>query len=462
MRNCDEYRNNIAHTRPLCLCISPFVTSPNTHSSLDGNAFTGTIPADLLKAFNGSLGETVTIGLENNQLTGTIPKEFLKFDSLLLNVIGNKITGYGSGICDDDTNDDKINGWMNGMVELFGCDAILCPVDTFSDTGRQEEAQTMCEPCTAGTDGLMGATTCDDTTVVGTADELEILVDFYLALNGPQWIEVGGWDAFAEMESPMDLTLPSYEGLAISPCVGFTGVVCDDSKSIIEISLPNNGLEGLVPSSFFTLPKLHTLDLSGNEIRLDRAFGFGDIAKAKSLRRVDLSSNDIQKFSGLGKATQLEELSVNDAYFFSAIDSELYQLTGLKVLRLKYSGLKGKVTEGISAMSHLKELDLYGNQITGSIPSEIGLMERLWHVDLSENDFSGALPHDLFAKLVNLQKFHVHQSGKEGQGLTGKIPSFKHLTLLHMLNLNSNSFTGTIPSEFLSGIADVDQLMAIE
>lgn len=430
---------------------------------LDGNAFTGTIPSDFLKSFNGSLGETVTISLENNLLTGTIPKEFLKFDSLLLNVIGNKIEGYGTGICDDESNDDKINGWMNGMVEMFGCDAILCPVDTYSDTGRQEEAQTMCEPCNAGTNGLMGATTCDGATVVnGTADELEILVEFYLALNGPQWIDVGGWTAFAEMESPMDLTLPSYQGLAISPCVGFSGVVCNDDKSIFEISLPNNGLEGLVPSSFFNLPNLHHLDLSGNEIRLDRDFGFGDIGKAPMLKKVDLSSNDIQKFSGLGAATSLEELIVNDAYFFSAIDTELYQLTGLKVLRLKYSGLKGKITEGISALSILKELDLYGNQLTGSIPSEIGLMTRLWHVDLSENDFSGHLPSDAIAKLLNLQKFHVHQSGKEGNGLTGRLPSFKHQTLLHMLSLNSNSMTGTIPSDFLSGIADVDQLMAID
>ncbi len=245
------------------------------------------------------------------------------------------------------------------MVELFGCDAILCPIDTYSDTGRQEETETPCEPCDAGTDGFMGATECDgDVKIVnGTADELEILVEFYLALNGPLWLDVEGWSAFAEMESPADLTLPSYQDEGIDPCAGFSGIACNEDGSIIEISLPNNGLEGMVPKSFFDLPNLRELDLSGNEIRLDRDFGFGDIGKAVNLRKVDLSSNDIQKFSGIGKATSLEELIVNDAYFFSAIDTELYELTGLKVLELKYSGLKGKIPEGISALSILKDLE---------------------------------------------------------------------------------------------------------
>lgn len=82
--------------------------------------------------------------------------------------------------------------------------------------------------------------------------------------------------------------------------------------------------------------------------------------------------------------------------------------------------------------------------------------------DFSENDFSGILPTNAIAKLLDLQKFHVHQSGKLGPGITGKLPSFKEQKLLHMLDLDSNSMTGSIPSDFLSGVTDVDQLMAIE
>ncbi len=301
------------------------------------------------------------MSLANNNLTGTIPGEFARFDSLVLNVVGNRITGYGPGICDDDSNEDDaaVGGWMNGMVELFGCDAILCPADTYSDTGRQEESGTPCEPCDSGTGGFMGATSCEGggKVVNGTDDELEVLVELYLALNGPQWIDVDGWSAFAEMESPADLPLPSYQDEGIDPCSGFTGIACDEDGSIQVVSLPNNGLEGMVPSSFFNLPNLRELDLSGNEIRLDRDNGFGEIGRAVRLRKADLSSNDIEKFSGIGKATSLEELVVNDAYFFGPIDTELYQLTELRVLELKFSGLKKKIPEGISDLFHLKNLE---------------------------------------------------------------------------------------------------------
>ena len=429
---------------------------------LDGNAFTGTIPHTFLKAFNASDDETVTIGLEQNKLTGTVPRELLKFDSLVLNIAGNQIEAFDSQICDSDNNGyEDVSGWMNGMVELFGCDAILCPVDYFSDTGKQEDEETPCQPCEAGTDGVMGATDCDDEVVVNDDDELAILVEFYLALGGTEWDEAGGWDTFQEMEDPADLTLASYQEMNIDPCDNFLGVICVDQR-VVEISLPNNGLEGLVPSSFFDLPNLEVIDLSGNEVRLSRDYGFGDIGNAKSLRKVDFSSNDIQSFKGIGAATNLEELVVDDAYFFSDLDDELFTLTDLKTLHMQFSGLKGTVPKDISKMTGLKALNLYGNELTGHIPTEIGLMTNLWHVDFSENDMTGHLPTVAIHKLLKLEKFHVHQSSRGGGGITGELPAFDRQPKLHMLDINSNKMNGTIPDNFLSGVIDVDQLMEIE
>ena len=324
---------------------------------LDGNAFTGAIPHNFLKAFNATDDETVTIGLANNALTGTIPRELLKFDSLVLNVQGNQIEGFDPELCDEDNNAyDGVNGWMNGMVELYGCDAILCPLDSFSETGRQEDEEELCTPCESGTE-FMGATTCDDEVTVEVNDELAILAEFYLALKGPEWDEADGWDAFVEMESPEDLTLPTYRSMDIDPCTDFKGIVCENDH-VVEISLPDNGLEGLVPSSFFDLPQLEVLDLSGNEIRLARDFGFGDIGNAASLRKVDLSSNDIQSFSGIGAAINLEELVVDDAYFFNeeGLSEELFQLKSLKTLHMQFSGLKGTIPKAISGLTNLSAL----------------------------------------------------------------------------------------------------------
>ena len=110
--------------------------------------------------------------------------------------------------------------------------------------------------------------------------------------------------------------------------------------------------------------------------------------------------------------------------------------------------------------------------MTGSIPAVIGDLPRLWHLgktfstdiykrgtldklkraDLSENNFTGELPVAAFAKLKKLAKFHIHQTGRGGTGITGKLPSFAENTELHLLDLSSNTMTGTIPSDFLSGV----------
>jgi len=420
---------------------------------LDGNSFTGSIPHMFLHMFN-QTDEQVTIGLSNNLLTGTVPTEFLKFRSLNLNVVGNNITGFAEEICDSGS----ISSWMNGLVEQFGCDAILCPDGYYTDVGRQEEESVPCVECEVGTNGLYGATFCgaekDD------ISELEILAEFYLAVNGLNWDETSGWDVMADIESPLDLTLPSYAG--VNHC-NFWGIICrNDTNQVKEISLPSNGLEGMVPPSLFDLPALDTLDLSGNELHFDRDYGFGPIGNAKKLEKLDVSSNDIQKFSGIGQAKALRELYADDLYFFTGLDTELYQLPELRVLHMQYSGLRNEIPKGLSQLANLRSINLYGNELEGTIPSEIGDLPKLWHIDFSENDFTGHLPTVAIKNLLDLEKFHVHQSGRSKEGITGELPSFKEQTKLHLLDVSSNSMTGPIPTNFLSGVEDVDQLMVID
>lgn len=432
------------HSGPL----PPFDTHPFLDEVyLDGNSFEGEIPSEFL----GMLNETklVTIGLSNNLLTGTLPKEFARFDSLNLNIVGNNITGLG-GACSSDRG-----SWMNGLVERFGCDAILCPVNFYTETGRQEDEEGPCTECPSGTGGFMGATFCDDSK--DEIDELEILAEFYLACLGPQWDSAEGWEVMSGIENPVDLTLPSY--LSVNHCE-FEGVTCEDGK-VVALALPSNGLEGMIPSSLWDLPELKEVDLSGNELRLDRDYGFGDLGNAKNLVKIDLSSNDIQKWEGIGRAKFLQELYLDDAFFFGEINPVLYGLSELKILHLQYSGLKGTIPQGLSKLTNLNALNLYGNEFTGRLPTEIGLMPNLWHLDFSENDFTGPLPAEAISKLTKLEKFHVSQSTRSRNGITGKLPAFKNNIKLHMLDVTSNSMTGSIPTDFLSGVEDVDQLMQI-
>jgi len=407
---------------------------------MDNNAFTGELPHLLLHELNQTIVDQVTVNLANNQLTGSIPSAYLRFNSLDLDVTGNKISSIDSEICESDS----IDNWMNGLVELYGCEAILCDVDYYLPTGKQEDDEVVCKWCDVGTD-YMGSVSCASDVL----SDLQILAEFYLTLDGPNWAEADGWDVMEQMETSADLELPDYKDLDIDHCK-FYGVECDDNDRVTELKLKGNSLEGLVPASLFDLPELTDLDLSGNELYFDRDNGFGKIGNAKKLTNVDLSSNDIQTWKGLSAAKSIRELHLDDLYLYSPIDKSLYTMEELTILHMQFSGLKGKIPEGISALKNLKALMLYGNSLTGQVPAELGDMPNLWHITLSENDFTGELPAEAFKNLVNLEKFHIHQNDKEKTGITGKLPSFKKNTKLHMLDVSSNAMTGEIPDDFMA------------
>ena len=216
---------------------------------MDGNEFSGDLPHLLLHELNQTVGDGVTVNLANNQLTGKVPLSWLRFNGLDLDLTGNKIESIDSEICESDS----IGNWMNGLAESYGCDSILCPIDFYNSAGRQEDDEFPCVKCDVGTDGYMGATTCASDEVT----DLEILAEFYLALDGPKWMEAKGWDAMAKMQSKTDLKLAEYKD--VDPC-DFMGVECDDNGRVTELNLKSNDLEGFVPSSLFDLPELTKLD----------------------------------------------------------------------------------------------------------------------------------------------------------------------------------------------------------
>jgi len=78
-----------------------------------------------------------------------------RFDNLVIYLRDNRITELPATLCDLNNR-----GWNLRDVELFGCDAILCPPGTANYHGRQSSERTLCEKCKSNTN-LYGQVSCN-------------------------------------------------------------------------------------------------------------------------------------------------------------------------------------------------------------------------------------------------------------------------------------------------------------
>lgn len=85
------------------------------------------------------------------------------------------------------------------------------------------------------------------------------------------------------------------------------------------------------------------------------------------------------------------------------------------------------------------------NSLSGIIPKELGLLTDLEDCDLSDNQFHGELPTEI-GSLSRLLSLRI--SAARG-GLGGTLPCLNRLNRIEDLELAFNSFTGTIPNDFL-------------
>jgi len=300
------------------------------------NSLTGTIPVDFLD-HNQNTDTRIMISLEHNQLTGKIPEGLGRFESLTLNVVGNQIEELPKPLC-------QKKRWMNGLVELYGCDAILCPFGTYNNRGQQTSDREQCRECQSNPSPYLGATECEDDETI--LNEPQILWELYKALDGPGWENNDGWSVFD--------SVPSVDDLNVDHCQ-FYGILCNTEGRIEFITLANNGLHGMIPLSLFQLPDLISIDLSYNRVELDSDYGgFSVLKEAPKLSKLKLSHTDVTSFEGIGEATSLTGLSLDGNKFESTIPVELFGLSNLDTLHLEASSLTGSIPAEIRYLSGLK------------------------------------------------------------------------------------------------------------
>lgn len=412
-----------------------------TSLELGSNALTGTLPADFL-ANSLNLGNRIVVDLSGNLIQGTVPAQWSRFDQLFVDLTDNHITAIDASLC-------SIDGWMDGDVGRYSCEAILCPKGSSNSIGRKSDGKSECMVCSNGGTSYMGSKSCTGRTFeFGTNDETptSILLELYAATLGNGWKNSSGWGDSSDV------------------CT-FFGVICDGAGRINKIDLMDNGLKGSVPSSIFKLSELNELALSHNMITIK----FNGIANATALTALKLDGTNLDSIAGLGSAPNLASLYLSQNQLQGEIPRELYLLSHLRVLDLGYNQLTGRIPNLIGALDSLEVLRLYHNKLTGQLPAALGDLSNLRELNLAQNNFEGTIPPDLndltHLRFLSIQReggilgiddvgINQGDSSVLGPGLSGPLPAFDKLPSLYELYLGLNSLSGTIPANFLDGLAE--------
>ena len=220
--------------------------------------------------------------------------------------------------------------------------------------------------------------------------------------------------------APRDSPLRNYNSvqkLESTDISKWPEVRVNEKGYLIEISLIDKKLIGLIPTEIRNLVKLEKLDLSGNQLR-------GPIP------------------TEIGQLENLGVLGLSDNQLTGLIPTELGMLVKLTDLSFFDNQLRGPIPTELGKLVKLTHLSFFDNQLTGVIPTELGQLVKLGYFDLSENQLTGAIPTEL-GKFVKLETLFLYKNQ-----LTGVVPTeLGQLAKVEEFDLSDNQLTGAIPTE---------------
>lgn len=207
------------------------------------------------------------------------------------------------------------------------------------------------------------------------------------------------------------------------------------------VQLFNNRLSGSIPPSLGLCPLLQTLDLSHNSLTGTIP---PSLANSTRLYWVNLSYNSLQGQvpRELTRSNRLTLLALQYNNLSESLPTDLGKLSNLRTLDLSHNFIKGSLPSSISNMSSLNTLNLESNNLVGHLPENIGNLHNLSMLNLRRNRIDGQIPQSI-GNLSSLK--HLDLSFND---FKGEIPnSLSDLLTLSFLNVSYNKLSGSVPVE---------------
>ncbi|XP_015062424.1 leucine-rich repeat receptor-like serine/threonine-protein kinase BAM3 [Solanum pennellii] len=249
--------------------------------------------------------------------------------------------------------------------------------------------------------------------------------------------------------SSVPSTLSNWNMSNYMSICSWTGITCDDTKSVTSIDISNLNISGSLSPDIHELTRLRVLNISNNLFSGNLSWEYREF---NVLQVLDAYNNNFSGPLPLGvtQLVQLKYLNFGGNYFSGKIPLSYGSFNQLEFLSLAGNDLHGPIPRELGNVTSLRWLQLgYYNQFDEGIPPELGKLVNLVHLDLSSCNLTGSIPPEL-GNLNMLDTLFLQKNQ-----LTGVFPpQLGNLTRLKSLDISVNELTGEIPVD-LSGLKEL-------
>jgi len=233
-------------------------------------------------------------------------------------------------------------------------------------------------------------------------------------------------------------------------------------ENLEALALSNNKLTGEISSSICKLKFLGFLDLSQNNFSGFIPQCLGNFSNSLSVLNLGMNNLQGNIFLSFSKGNNLEYLNLNGNQLEGKIPLSIINCTMLQVLDLGNNKIEDTFPYFLEMLPELHVLVLKSNKLQGFVNGPIAnnSFSKLWIFDISSNNLSGSLPTWYFNSFQAMMVYDQNSFYMMGRikyfdyayyievtwkGFDQYFPKIQ--SILRILDLSNNSFTGEIPKE---------------